>query len=237
MTLETWNGGARSRRASNLQNTHLTAFGRAAKKRKSRQDRRPALSSVHDLKSRIRSNCSFPSPRYCEVRLYSLSDVHTNSKTSLLEGSQKVSPPEPRTFPSAPTTATTMAGELFNEISSTLSTWRQNASTNLSDGFSALTIQNYIRLAVIIGGYALLRRYLVMYGGKMQKRAHKQAEGEVIEDQDEAELIEDKEAETGWGGVARERQRRAMKVLLEREEKRLEMEEEDMKEIQQYLVD
>ncbi|KAF2190817.1 DUF1531-domain-containing protein [Zopfia rhizophila CBS 207.26] len=140
---------------------------------------------------------------------------------------------------------------------SLLSTWANNFTRNTSAAFAQMRLQDYIRLIVIIGGYCLLRPYLMKLGAKMQTKAHEKdavegaGEAEIhpnelrgkveipgVEDSDEEE--EDEEAKPGdWGRNARVRQRKFIREALEREEQRLrdEQEAESDKDIEEFLVE
>ncbi|KAI9149191.1 hypothetical protein HJFPF1_11240 [Paramyrothecium foliicola] len=127
-----------------------------------------------------------------------------------------------------------------------------NASNNLQDTFSNMTPQSWIRLIVIVGGYMLLRPYVlkaISHGAvkNMEEQDAKEKAAaaamtpndlrgvkDKIEEQEEEDYEEAGAA--AWGQQARVRQRRVLKQLLEAEEKRREEEEED-KDIQEYLED
>ncbi len=109
---------------------------------------------------------------------------------------------------------------------------------------------------MVVGAYLLIRPYLVKGGAKMQERQHEKViaadrkreaknlisanslrgQVEIPEDTDSEE-----EAKSGvnWGGKARKKQRRALKKILEADEKmRLDAEgDKDDKDIMEYLVD
>ncbi|KAK7427133.1 hypothetical protein QQZ08_006402 [Neonectria magnoliae] len=127
-----------------------------------------------------------------------------------------------------------------------------NASNNLAATFSDMTTQNWIRMIVIVGGYMLLRPYVLKLAGKVAVRK--------MEEQDEKEKATAKAkispnelrggaAEDGtetdeqgdstgadWGEKARTRQRVMLKQLVEAEELRRQ-EEEDDKDIEDLLED
>src|ERR1700753_3589833 len=55
------------------------------------------------------------------------------------------------------------------DIPALLSTWAGNAKRNTSAAFSSMTLQNWIRVIAIIGGYVLVARpVLMMLGAKAQ---------------------------------------------------------------------
>ncbi|KAI9683203.1 MAG: hypothetical protein M1829_005994 [Trizodia sp. TS-e1964] len=136
--------------------------------------------------------------------------------------------------------------------------WSSKAQNNLSGSFSRLTITDYIRLIVVVGGYCLLRPYLLQISGKFQANDHNREldpdemssaaalspgslRGQITvpEDSDD-DLNEDGKA-TGasWGREARRRQRRVIKEILDAEEEllRQEQDDEEDKDIQEFLID
>ncbi|KAI9803437.1 MAG: hypothetical protein M1833_000956 [Piccolia ochrophora] len=140
---------------------------------------------------------------------------------------------------------------------STFQTWTANARNNLSSTVSRLTVQDYIRLTVIVGAYCLLRPYLIQLGARFQAKDHEReiepsekdalavevgsdgqkARVEIPEDTDEEDGGDS--ADVSWGTKARRRQRAVVRRLLEAEEKRKaeEEEERDDKDIEEFLVD
>ncbi|KAF4465858.1 trafficking PGA2 domain-containing [Fusarium albosuccineum] len=124
-----------------------------------------------------------------------------------------------------------------------------NASNNLSNTFNNMTMQSWIRLVVIVGGYMLLRPYMMKFVTKgavrkMEEEDEKEKRKAQISPNELRGLIEeepeiDEEGDgTGadWGQKARVRQRTMLKDLLEAEERRREEEEED-KDIADLLED
>ncbi|CAJ2507732.1 Uu.00g089180.m01.CDS01 [Anthostomella pinea] len=126
-------------------------------------------------------------------------------------------------------------------------------TNNLSESFSQVPMQHWIRLVIIVGAYALLRPYIVKMGAKFQEKQmakdqieqEKQAEispnqlrgqVDIPEDSDEEEQAETTSSD--WGKKARKRQRNMIKKMLDIEEKRLQelQEEEEDKDIEQFLV-
>ncbi|KAI1762826.1 protein trafficking Pga2 [Hypoxylon sp. FL1150] len=126
-----------------------------------------------------------------------------------------------------------------------------------------MTAQQWIRLVIVVGAYALVRPYIIRHGAKFQeKQMDKQFEKERLEKEKQAEISpnqlrgqigipEDSDDEeegegeaqaqssaTDWGKKARKRQRNMIKKLLDEEEKRLQelQEDEEDKDIEQYLV-
>lgn len=145
-------------------------------------------------------------------------------------------------------------------IIDTLRGWGDNLQRNVSNTLSNMTLEKYIRMVVIVGAYALLRPYIMKLGGKFQTREHEKEvdEGElaaaaklspnslrgkvqVAEDTDSEGEEEEAPKVTGadWGKKARRRQRQMVRKLLEAEEElRREYEEdEEDKDIQEFLVD
>ncbi|KAH7166106.1 trafficking PGA2-domain-containing protein [Dactylonectria macrodidyma] len=125
-----------------------------------------------------------------------------------------------------------------------------NASNNLSAGFSNMDTKGWIRLIVIVGGYMLLRPYVLKMAGKVavrkmeeQDEKEKEAKAKIspneLRDGYEEDVQADAEGDgTGadWGQKARVRQRVMLKNMLEAEELRRQ-EEEDDKDIEEFLVD
>ncbi|KAL1606840.1 hypothetical protein SLS60_004249 [Paraconiothyrium brasiliense] len=123
--------------------------------------------------------------------------------------------------------------------------------------------EGWIRLVWIVGAYLLLRPYLMKLGARAQEKQHEKdavdaaptgAEvhpndlrggrkiGVAIPgvDSDDEEEEEKTEAKPGqWGKKARARQRKFIRDTLEKEEKRLqdEQEQEDLKDIADLLED
>ena len=124
-----------------------------------------------------------------------------------------------------------------------------------------LTPKDYIRLLAIVGGYCLLRPYLVKFGGRFQASDHEREiddteeiltvgggdkgiispnvlRGQIPEDTDDNE--EEEEGDKGvvsWGRKARRRQRELVRKIVEAEEKRRKEEDEadSDKEIEEFL--
>ncbi|UNI18982.1 hypothetical protein JDV02_005208 [Purpureocillium takamizusanense] len=131
----------------------------------------------------------------------------------------------------------------------------QNATNNISNSFSSLTTQGWIRLIVIVGGYMLLRPHLMKFVTKgavkkmeeddARSREKDAAEAEItpnefrgIKEKLMVQAEEDEGDGTGadWGQKARVRQRQMLKDLLEEEERRRAAENEDA-DIQEFLED
>ncbi|KAH8173974.1 protein trafficking PGA2 domain-containing protein [Sarocladium implicatum] len=142
----------------------------------------------------------------------------------------------------------------FGRIIVKLAEYGGNASRNLHEAFTSMTMQHYLRLVVIIGGYILLRPQLLKFVGRgaakqMEKRdamekAAAQAEisanqlrtGKAVVEEDEDEYYEGQGTGADWGAKARTRQRLMLKKLMEAEERRKEEEDED-KDIADLLED
>ncbi|KAI9750015.1 MAG: hypothetical protein M1815_002063 [Lichina confinis] len=133
---------------------------------------------------------------------------------------------------------------------------------NLTDTVTRLTIKDYLRLLIIVCGYALLRSYLVKLGGWFQARDHDRAiateeasseaavspnslQAQVVipdntddEDEHEHDDRDDAVKKLDWGRQARQRQRRMLRKLLEAEEKaRQEAADADSdREIEEFLI-
>ncbi|KAI5921366.1 DUF1531-domain-containing protein [Camillea tinctor] len=127
-------------------------------------------------------------------------------------------------------------------------------SNNVGESFTAMTTQQWIRLIVVVGGYMLLRPYVIKMGAKHQV---KQLEKQHAEEEKKAQLSPndlrgkidipedsdgDDEAQASaadWGKKARKRQRNMIKQMLEVEEKRLQelQEDEEDKDIEKYFVE
>ena len=139
------------------------------------------------------------------------------------------------------------------DLTTLLSTWAGNFQRNTSSAFAELRLKDYIRLVVIIGGYCLLRPWLMKLGAKMQTKSHEADSADtglmnpnelrgkveipgVDEDSDEEE--EGEGTAGNWGRNARVRQRKFIREALEREEQRLRDEAgaESDKEIEEFLI-
>jgi hypothetical protein len=51
-------------------------------------------------------------------------------------------------------------------------------ATNVSSGFTSMTLEKWIRLVIVAGAYALLRPYVIKLGAKQQMKAHEREEAE-----------------------------------------------------------
>lgn len=136
-----------------------------------------------------------------------------------------------------------------------LYTLAENFQRNISETFSTMTPEKYIRLIVIVGAYALLRPYIMKIGARVQGREH---EKEVDTDEMAAAAaaispnslrgqvqVPDDSSDEGegmagdWGKKARRRQRQMVKKILdaEAELRREQQEDDEDKDIQEFLVD
>lgn len=129
--------------------------------------------------------------------------------------------------------------------------------TQAAESTRNLTPKDYIRLLAIVGGYCLLRPYLVRLGGRFQASDHEREiddseilssgdkgiispnllRGQIPEDSDEEEEEEGDKGVVSWGRKARRRQRGLVRKIVEAEEKRRREEEEadSDKEIEEFL--
>ncbi|KAH6892092.1 trafficking PGA2-domain-containing protein [Thelonectria olida] len=126
-----------------------------------------------------------------------------------------------------------------------------NASNNLSSTFTSLDTKGWLRLIMIVGGYMLLRPYIMKLSTKVAvKKMEEQDAKEKAEAEAKAQIspnelrgIAEQEPEldpegdgTGadWGQRARVRQRVMLKDMLEAEEQRR-LDEESDKELDDLL--
>ncbi|OCK79356.1 DUF1531-domain-containing protein [Lepidopterella palustris CBS 459.81] len=141
-------------------------------------------------------------------------------------------------------------------ITALLSTWAGNFQRNTTSAFTQLRLEDYIRLVVIIGGYCLLRPYIIKLGAKLQMKSHEKDSadhGEMGEmnpnelrgrvaipgvDEDSDEDDDGDAAGRDWGRNARMRQRKFIREALEREEARLreKAEVDSDKDIDEFLI-
>lgn len=124
---------------------------------------------------------------------------------------------------------------------------------NLRLSFEDITLQKFIRLVIIVGAYILLRPYLMKLTGQSQMEQHEapledpnapkaqispnslRGQVDIPEDSDGEDTAEASAAD--WGKKARRRQREVLKRLLDAEEERLaqEQEDEEDKDIEEFL--
>ncbi|KAK7754897.1 hypothetical protein SLS62_003211 [Diatrype stigma] len=150
---------------------------------------------------------------------------------------------------------------LFGSVSQLADLLYTRTTTNVGSSFKSMSPQQWIRLVAIVGAYCLLRPYVMKMASKHQERQMEKAEeadqaaaaaaaaeispnqlrGQVgipedSEDEDGAEQTQATAAD--WGKKARRRQRHVIKKLLDAEEERLRklQEDEEDKDIEEYLV-
>ncbi|KAH0539069.1 hypothetical protein FGG08_004367 [Glutinoglossum americanum] len=134
-----------------------------------------------------------------------------------------------------------------------LQKWAGNFQRNVSNSVSNLSLKDYIRLVIILGGYALLRPYLLKLAGKFQARDHEREldpnemtsgaamsvnalRGRVQVPGDSDEEEESSATGADWGHAARRHQREMISELLAAEERKLAEEQEGSdKDIEEFL--
>ena len=139
----------------------------------------------------------------------------------------------------------------LSELPALLSTWAGNFTNQTSSMFSRMGPKDWIRLIMVIGGYVLMRPYLVTMGAKFQqKQFEKQQNQEKAEAEERLQAkaakagidpnvlrgvrkmdipgvdsdSEDEEREeeaAEWGRKARVRQRQHIRRAMEEQERRL----------------
>lgn len=137
----------------------------------------------------------------------------------------------------------------FGKLVTKLLQYGNNASNNLQDTFSNLTTQQWLRMVAIVGGYMLLRPYLMQWGIKgavknlEENEAREKAAITPNELRGARQQLEEQEEEdmgdgtsTDWGTKARLRQRTVLKQMMEAEEKKRQEEDSD-EDIQEFLED
>lgn len=140
----------------------------------------------------------------------------------------------------------------FGKIAYQFVKFGQNATNNLSQVFSEMTPQQWIRLVVIVGAYMLIRPYVLKHATKksverMEKESKERAENAAAispnELRDGKKTLEEEDSDdegesstTDWGAKARTRQRVLIKRLMKAEEQR-KQDEEDDKDIADLLED
>ncbi len=135
--------------------------------------------------------------------------------------------------------------------------WAGNFQHNIEDTVSQMNLRDYIRIIIIVGGYCLLRPYLLQLGGRFQAKDHDRpldedemssaaamspnslrGQVEVPEDSDTDEDGEDgRSSGMDWGRKARRRQRKLLRKILEAEDqlKAEEAEADSDKDIEEFL--
>ena len=139
----------------------------------------------------------------------------------------------------------------FGKLVTKFLQYGSNASNNLQNTFTSLTPKQWLRLIAIVGGYMLLRPYLMKWGIKSAVKNLEEEDArekekatitpnelrgayEQIEEQDQEDLGDG--TSTDWGSKARVRQRTVLKQMLEAEERKRQQEDSD-EDIKEYLED
>jgi hypothetical protein len=125
----------------------------------------------------------------------------------------------------------------------------QNASNNLQAVFMEMTVQQWLRLVIVVGGYVLLRQQAIKYMSRKKvdsmededaKAKATLSPNQLRGEKGPVEIGDvDEEGEgtaSDWGLTARVRQRKMLKHLMEAEERRRQDEEDD-KDIADLLED
>ncbi|KAF2205213.1 trafficking PGA2 [Delitschia confertaspora ATCC 74209] len=137
-----------------------------------------------------------------------------------------------------------------------LKTWWGNFERNTHAAFTGLRMKDYIRLIVIIGGYALLRPYIMKIGSHLQAKQHERDSADTgaqihpndlrgkieipgLDEEEQDEDADEMDRPGDWGRNARLRQRKFIRQALEEHEKKLRetVDEEEDKDIAEFLVD
>ncbi|KAI0897807.1 DUF1531-domain-containing protein [Annulohypoxylon nitens] len=148
-----------------------------------------------------------------------------------------------------------LVAHLFDSVNQLFTLVRERFSHNVTESFSSMTPKQWIRLVIIVGAYALLRPYIIKMGAKHQEKqlekqfkeeeerqaqiSPNQLRGEIgIPDESDDDDEQGETTASDWGKKARKRQRNVLKKMLDAEEKRLQelQEDEEDKDIEQYLV-
>lgn len=157
------------------------------------------------------------------------------------------------------------ANDIFEAIVAQIYHWANNFHRNLFHMFDDMNTTRYIRLVACVGAYLLLRPWFVKLGEKIQAKEHEKATKakdpyEAVTKADKKNKItpnalrgaggktvtfadtdeEDTAEPTGvqWGKKARQRQRKVVSKLLEKNEEKLrEDDEEEDQDIMELLVD
>ena len=138
----------------------------------------------------------------------------------------------------------------LGRLAATFLEYGHNATNNISKTYDEMTLQSWIRLIVIIGGYMLMRPYFMKFAAqgalkKLEEEDRKEQakispnELRGVQQQLEAQHEEDQLGEcesADWGQKARVRQRVILKQMIDEEEQRRQDEEDD-KDIQEFLED
>ena len=139
--------------------------------------------------------------------------------------------------------------------------WTVNLQTNVSQSILHFSIHQFLRIVIIVGGYALLRPYLLQLGARFQARDHEREldpneassdaavsprslRGQIIvpddtDDDDDDEDEDGRSSVVNWGRRARRRQREMVRKILDKEEERLmseQVEADSDKDIEEFLL-
>lgn len=137
----------------------------------------------------------------------------------------------------------------FGKIAVQFLKYGQNASNNLQAVFTEMSVQQWLRLVIVVGGYILLRQQAIKYMSRKKVDSMEdedaKAKAELSPNQLRGEKgpveigdVDDEGEGTAsdWGANARVRQRKMLKHLMEAEERRRQDEEDD-KDIADLLED
>ena len=143
-----------------------------------------------------------------------------------------------------------------------LQTWSETLQLKIASSVSSLSLRDIIRLTIFLGGYILLRPYLLQLVARSQRKELEKSDnaaattsiGAIGEDAPLKERVQvpDDSSDDGegggasggstapaaaadWGKAARRRQRIMLRNLLEIDEKRRLEEREDDKDIEEFL--
>lgn len=141
---------------------------------------------------------------------------------------------------------------ILGQATAKLLEYGNNATNNIQDTFTNMTIQGWLRLTAIVGGYLLLRPWILKLSvktavSKLEEEDEREKAKAALtpnelrgaKQQLEEHLEDDSGDGTGadWGQRARVRQRTLLKEMLEAEEQRRMEEQEDDRDIAEYLED
>ncbi|KAK3378422.1 protein trafficking Pga2 [Podospora didyma] len=147
----------------------------------------------------------------------------------------------------------------MDDLVNIVSTVGDRFANNVKGSIVNMSYEKWIRLVIVAGAYMLLRPYIIKLGGRVQMSAHEREAAESEEAYQKAQIspnqlrgqvdiAEDSDDEddvptisasgADWGKKARRRQRTVIKKLLDAEEKRLQetLEEEEDKDIEEFLT-
>lgn len=136
-----------------------------------------------------------------------------------------------------------------------LAQYGQNASNNMQGAVKSMSPQSWLRLIAIVGGYMMMRPYVMKWASKRAVEGMEEADEREKADEKarmsanefrgvKEKLIEQEEDEdagegtsSDWGQKARVRQRQLLKQMLEAEEERRAQDAEDDEDIKEFLLD